>query len=51
MNYFIKLNDIRMSNELENMDLSSHSFNITHILDLIFFKYFYSNLQKEIFIL
>ena len=42
--YFIQLNDMRMSDEFEDVDLSGYTFNITDILDLLFLKDLNSNL-------
>lgn len=36
--YLIQLNDIRMSDNLENVNLSRHTFDIGLVFDLIFFQ-------------
>ena len=40
---FIKLNDVRMSNYLEDVNLSGNSFNVVNINDLVFFEDFHSH--------
>lgn len=47
-NYFIKLNDVGMTNKLEDMNFSSHSFYVTHVLNFVLFKNFDSNLLIRI---
>ena len=42
--YFIELDNIRMSDDFENVDLTSYSFNVRLIFDLVFFKDFDSDL-------
>ena len=46
LNYFIKLDDMWMSDKFQNVNLSSYSFNITHILDFVFLKNLDSDLNS-----
>ena len=39
--YLVKLNNMRMTNEFENVNLSGHSLNIAHILNFLLLKYLY----------
>lgn len=38
---FIQLHDVRMSYNLENVDLPGHALNVAHISDFVFFEDFY----------
>lgn len=49
--YLIKLNDIRMPNQLENVDLAGHAFNIRHVRYAILFEYFDSHLLSGKYVL
>lgn len=44
LNNFVELNNVRMPDHFEDMDLTRYSFDIVHVLDFIFFKNFYRNL-------
>lgn len=43
--YLVKLDDVGMSNYLQNVNLSSHPVNIRLVLDLVFLK----NLDSDLF--
>jgi hypothetical protein len=45
--YFIKLNNIRMTDFFKNFDLSSDPFHIFLVVDFFLFQYFYSNLFNK----
>ena len=45
---FVKLNNIWMSNFLKNFDFTGDSFNIFLVVNFIFLKNFYCNLQLKI---
>jgi hypothetical protein len=44
LNYFIELDNVRMSNQFKNVDLSGHSFDVRDISDSIFLQNFDCNL-------
>ena len=41
---FIKLDNVRMPNQLKDVDFSGYSLNVGNVLNFVFFKYFNSDL-------
>jgi hypothetical protein len=44
--YFVKLDEVRMADDLENVNLTSHSLNVRDILNFILFEDFNGNLSE-----
>lgn len=44
LNDFVKLDDVRVSNFLEDLDFSGDSFDVLLVIDFLFLKNFYGNL-------
>ena len=47
MYYFIELNNVRMPNDLENINLSGDSFYVSLLYNLVFIQHLYCHLSKD----
>ena len=44
--HFVKLNDVRVSNFLEDLDFPGDSFDVLLVIDFLFLKNFYGDLRQ-----
>lgn len=44
LDYFVELNQVRMTDQFQNVDLPAHSFNVTDVRDLLLLQYLYCHL-------